>query len=427
MSKGLSIARAFYREGNHVIGADFEPNGVPVCGRFSMALKKFYRLSKPVPSPEGSRPYVDGILNIIKRENVDLWISCSGVAFAIEDAKAAEVIDKQSNCKSVQLGAGITKILDEKHSFIEQTRCFGLNVPETHFIISTNDALSHLYSEETHKTGRKFIMKSVGLDDTIRADMTLLPRHSLAATEDHLTRLKPSSSRPFVLQQFINGREYCTHSVIVRGRVAIFTACPSAELLMHYKALPPTSALSRAMQSYTEMYAEKMGNVTGHFSIDFMLDENDSGLKFIDRLYPIECNPRAHTAVVLFEENNKAMVDAYMSVLEDDGISATKIRPVVSPSITTSYYWVGHDTVTFVLLPLFSRLVSRTDLSSLIGKWKDFLEHVVFCKDGTYVVWDPLPFWWLYCVYWPGMFVSAIVTQDWWSRCNVSTTKMFRC
>ena len=426
MSKGLSIARAFYREGHYVIGADFEPFGVPVCGRFSVALKRFYKLPKPAPSLEGSKAYIEGLLKIVKDERVDLWVSCSGVASAIDDASAAEVIEKQSSCKTVQFGAEITKILDEKHSFIEQALHFGLHVPETYLINSVDEALAQLYPDKTPRKGH-FIMKSVGLDDKIRADMTLLPRSSPEETRSHLKRLNPSASRRFVLQEFVNGSEYCTHSVIVRGQVVAFTACPSMELLMHYKALPPKSALSRAMQEFTETYAKKLGDVTGHFSIDFMLDEHSSESKLMDKLYPIECNPRAHTAVVLFEEESKCMVDAYISILKEGKMCTSELQAVVTPSITTGFYWIGHDIVTCVLMPLLSVLALKEDFSYLAGKWKIFVERVAYCKDGTYQMWDPLPFWWLYCIYWPGMFISATVGKSWWSRCNVSTTKMFRC
>ncbi|KAG9590125.1 hypothetical protein KCU90_g14242, partial [Aureobasidium melanogenum] len=50
-----------------------------------------------------------------------------------------------------------------------------------------------------------------------------------------------------------------------------------------------------------------------------------------------------------------------------------------------------------------------------------------FWKDGTYEIWDPLPAWWLYHVYWPFQFAKSLVTGFKWSRINVSTTKMFGC
>ncbi|KAG0645136.1 O-methyltransferase [Hyphodiscus hymeniophilus] len=398
MSKGLSIARAFYREGHHVIGADFEPFGIPVCGRFSSTLRKFYRISKPTSGPAESRGYAEGLLDIVNRESVDLWVSCSGVASAVQDGEAAEIIENESKCRAIQFGAQTTKTLDEKHLFIKQTRKFGLNVPETHLITSVEDALRVLHPSEKGMERKQYIMKSVGLDDTTRADMTLLPQASSDDTRSYLARLNPSVSRLFVLQQFISGPEYCTHSVIIRGRVMVFAACRSAELLMHYEAVSPRSDLSRALQKYSEIYAAKMGCVTGHFSIDFMLDERSTELDLMSRLYPIECNPRAHTAVVLFEQESGRMVDAYLSALEVDGMDGIDIQPVVTPSTTKGYYWIGHDLVTCVLLPLLSTMAMKGSISSLTEKRKVFLHHLMFWKDGTYLLWDPLPFWWLYYV-----------------------------
>jgi catechol O-methyltransferase len=42
-------------------------------------------------------------------------------------------------------------------------------------------------------------------------------------------------------------------------------------------------------------------------------------------------------------------------------------------------------------------------------------------------VWDPLPFWWLYHVYWPAVFWGRACGggSGRWSRVNVSTGKVF--
>jgi hypothetical protein len=427
MSKGLSIARAFYREGHVVIGADFEPSGVPVCGRFSTALRKFYRLPGPVPGQNGSRTYIDELLGIIAKEGVELWVSCSGVATAIEDAEVGEVVEKESKCIVIQFGAEITAALHEKHLFIQKTHSFGLTVPETHVITTMDDAITQLYLDRPSRNGMQFIMKSILLDDSTRGDMTLLPQSSVIDTRNYLAKLNPVASRPFVLQQFVRGPEYCTHSIVVQGHVVAFTACPSTELLMYYKALPPTSSLSIAMQKYTQIYAEKLGHVTGHLSIDFIHNEDDLEPDLMKRLYPIECNPRAHTAIVLFGSEGKDMVDAYLSAFEGERTDRTAPQPTFVPSNTIGYYWIGHDIITCVLLPTLATITFKSNISCLLGKWRKFFEHVAYWKDGTYEIWDPWPFWWLYCVYWPGIFTSAIITRSWWSRCNASTTKVFRC
>jgi len=71
--------------------------------------------------------------------------------------------------------------------------------------------------------------------------MTLLPFPGLDATRAHISQLLISAKNPWLLQEFIPGAEFCTHALVVWGRVRAFVACPSNELLMHYKALLPQS------------------------------------------------------------------------------------------------------------------------------------------------------------------------------------------
>lgn len=428
MSKGLAIARAFHKEGHDVVAADFEPNGIPVCGRFSRAVRKFYRLPQESRNEAGESSYVTALLSIVRKEKIDLWVSCSGVASALEDAKAAEAVEKETNCKAIQFGMDMTAILHEKYSFNENTRKLGLNTPKTHLIASIEDALEILNTVKT-TDNIKYIMKPVGVDDTARADMTLLPRPSASKTRSHVTRLNPSSTRPFVLQQFIKGPEYCTHSIVIRGKVMLFTACPSADMLMHYQSLPTDSPLFQVMFEYTKTYAEKMGKaMTGQFSMDFLIDETTGDGKLEEKIYPIECNPRAHTAVVLFGNDSAKMVDAYLHILDSDPPSNGKEEiETIFPSSTIRHYWLGHDILTRLILPLIKLFTFHSTITSTYHNLREFLNHVLYWKDGTFELWDPWPFWWLCCVYWPGRFIVAIIKGEWWSRCNVSTGKMFLC
>jgi catechol O-methyltransferase len=435
MSKGLAIARSFYRGGHTVIGADFEPAGIPVCGHSSASLKRFYTLAKPTPGSSGAMKYTEELIGIIKKEKVELWVSCSGVASAVEDGEAAEAVERVTKCKAIQFNVEVTSTLHEKHAFIENTRSLGLNVPETHHITSSAAAISILSSTPKNK---RFILKSIGLDDTIRADMTLLPLSSPSDTRAYITCLSPSIDRPFVLQQFIKGKEYCTHAVLINNVLKTFTCCPSSELLMHYSSLSPTSTLYLAMKEYTTIYAREMrkrGKVmTGHFSIDFLIEDDDVDLgekELLARLWPIECNPRAHTAVVLLSSEGEAMADSYLDILPDHDskilTNGREILGVITQKEHERYYWVGHDIVALGILPVLDLLRGKVGIAGLLEKWMEFAKHLLYWKDGTWEIWDPWPFWWLYVVYWPGMFARALLTRSWWSRVNVSTTKMFSC
>lgn len=419
MTKGLFLARSFHLAGHNVIGADFEPGGALSMGRVSRAISRFYHLRAPA-GEKASTTYVQDLLRIILAEKIDLWVSCSGVASAVEDGQAKEIIEARTPCRAIQFNIEMTQILHEKHTFIEYVSKCGLTVPDTHTITNRAD-VEHVLQQAPPE--RRYIMKTIGMVDAVRADMTLLPKSSYDQTLKHLQQLPISEDCPWILQQYIKGAEFCTHSVVVNGQVKAFLACPSAELLMHYQMLPPDSALSLAMLAFTQKVAATAGEgFTGHLSFDFMVESKD--LKSAHPvLYPIECNPRAHTAAVLFTGTHR-MVDAYMSLL--DGEESVEI---VTPAQTGGYryYWMGHDLATKLLLPLFGLVTLRVGLSEAVHEVVVLLAHLLFWRDGTFEIWDPMPWWWLYHVYWPLRFFQCLRTGVRWSRINVSTTKMFEC
>lgn len=440
MTKGLVLARLFHDAGHDVIGADFESYGVPVSGRFSRALRRFYALPKP-SEKDGSAYYIQGLLQIVRRERVQIWVSCSGVASAVEDGQAKEVLERQSDCVAIQFDVAATMTLHEKHTFIQHTRSLGLPAPETHNVTSraaVHKVLNASPSRGT-KARKQYIMKSVGVDDAFRGNMTLLPRRTMSETYHHVSNIPISSSKPWVLQQFICGKEYCTHALVVNGHVKVFVACPSAELLMHYEALPPTSPLSRSMLRFTQEFAARSpGQMTGHLSFDFLVDESvtEKGLEMV--LQPIECNPRAHTAVVLFNSLGKEMAAAYLSALEPIPHMNGSTEPqssdpdaerdsILVPTRPKQYYWLGHDVVTLLLLPILSLLQGKMGIGTYVQGLQQLVTRVLFWKDGTFEAWDPLPWWWLYHIYWPGIFLASVFGGEWWSRVNVSTGKVFRC
>ena len=434
MSKGLTLARSFYLAGHNVIGADFQPHGVFPCGRFSRALRKFDALPKPNDT-NGAAQYINALLHIVQTEKVDLWVSCSGVASAVEDGQAKEVLERKSDCRCIQFDVPTTCTLHEKDTFILETQRLGLPVPETHNV--TSRAAVHKVLNESPRTKKRYILKSTGVDDESRNNiMTVLPRRTLSETYSHLSTIKIGQDKPWVLQEFVSGKEYCTHALIVDGEVKAFVACPSLELLMHYEALPKDEPLSKAMLLFTREFVKRSGGQwTGHLSFDFLVEERESE-KGVERgLVPIECNPRAHTAVVLFAGREGEMAEGYLGLLKGkkrpniNGITngdEVEKEPV-SPAGRAKFYWIGHDLVTMVIHPLLYLLLRRITISHYLGGVGTFLEHVLFWNDGTYEFWDPLPAWWLYHVYWPGQFLACIIQGKKWSRINVSTTKIFGC
>ncbi|KAH8731318.1 hypothetical protein GQ44DRAFT_804969 [Phaeosphaeriaceae sp. PMI808] len=390
MTKGLTIARNLSQYTQHrIIGADIS-SLLPGCF-----------------SPSISKPYVGSILSIIQFENVDLWISCSSVVAAVEDGQANGNI-----FEVIQFNEDIVEKFHGKDKFIDYIAALNLNTPESYRCTSTDTALNILlraFNDEFEVNGGKidkkeivlgkqFILKPIGVDDRARnAMMTLLPFSTPAQTKDYVHSLNISKENPFQLQQFIRGREYCTHALVIRGHVRAFTCCPSSELLMHYESLPANSFLNGGK------------TFTGHLSVDFLVEHSGQGEKDVV-LYPIECNPRAHTAVVLFDDTPE-MAEAYTSVFRDgETLNQTMSTPLYPRAPTLSYYWAGHDLFTFLVLPVLDAVYGR-------GTWQDvksglmvLLRHLIYWKDGTFTLADPGPFFVLYHLYWPARFIDSLRT-----------------
>ncbi|RMZ73927.1 catechol O-methyltransferase [Pyrenophora seminiperda CCB06] len=435
MTKGLTIARNLSQHTPHrIIGADISALSP---GRFSTAISKYYRLD--TPSGDDAEPYIDSILAVMRRENVDLWISCSSVVAAVEDGQVVRLAEQQAKeqgrrFEAIQFREDVVEKFHEKDRFIDYIESLDLPIPESHRCTSPYEALDVLMGE-LHRTPTKsgrtvarrhFIMKPIGVDDKARNNMmTLLPFRTPDATTRYIQSLNISKENPFQLQQFIKGKEYCTHALVIRGKVKAFISCPSLELLMHYEPLPATSPLSQKMLEFTERVCQDGGeNFTGHLSFDFLVEDDGKGGNA--KFYPIESNPRAHTAVVLFEQTPE-MAEAYMSIFNSPNSlpSKSKSGPVYPCTPTYSYYWIGHDLVSLVILPLLDLLFDVTTLQHAFRELETFWNHLAYWKDGTYTFEDPIPFFLLYHVYWPAKFLNALVTGKGWSRINVSTTKMF--
>ncbi|RAL07777.1 uncharacterized protein BO97DRAFT_438079 [Aspergillus homomorphus CBS 101889] len=430
MTKGLTIARLLAKHTPHrIIAADTEPIPFTSPGRYSRSIAEFYRLTPP--QGENPKPYVDSLLDVIRSESVQLWISCSSVVGAVEDGEVMRSAQQERGKRfhAVQFDRDVVGKLHEKDAFVEYIRSLGLLVPESHRCTSVTQVEDILAAsapqdnEKTQEQGKRFILKPIGVDDKARSQMmTLLPLSTgPKSTSSYLSTLNISPENPYILQQFINGPEYCTHSLVVRGEVKAFVSCPSSDLLMHYEPLPPNSTLNTKMLEFTKRVAEDGGtDFTGHLSFDFLVEGQGKDV----RLYPIECNPRAHTAVVLFQDT-AAMADAYLSCFESE-LSLRK--PLVVPRQPRhSHYWIGHDLVTLLILPILVLLSGQGSFAEVKRGIETFWYHLVCWRDGSYAVWDPVPFFMLYHVYWPSRFLQCLVTGQEWSRINVSTTKMFGC
>lgn len=434
MAKGLTIARLLHREGHRVIGADCNYLSP---GRVSRALDAFYILPRP-SQPHvkqhhaekdfaGDR-YVKRLAQIVKEEGVDLWISVSDVAAAMRDAQAKEYMERNTKAKAVQLCGEDIAVLDSKTLFIELARSLGLLVPDTQTVTDKASLVEFLSARgglSLHPGGAQYVVKPEGVNDIARFKKPILPLKTVEETVARIDSIPFGPGAEFIVQEFIRGDEYCTHALVVRGRVRAFVACPSSEVLMHYVALPePTeSELSRKMLKFTETMAASGGDTwTGHVSFDFLVKRGDSDRKQSDtvNIYPIECNPRVHTAVVLLGGMSE-MANEYLAVLNPTAPAAT---PPLYARRKEKFYWIGQDLVEQAVIPAFNAARGTMGLGAFRQLLQRFIRRICTWKDGTFEAWDPWPWWWMHHIYWPVQFIKYMAKGR-WSKINVSTGKVF--
>ncbi|KAH7009584.1 putative O-methyltransferase [Ilyonectria destructans] len=427
MSKGLAVARMFKRSGHRVIGADWHRLSL---GKVSSAIDAYYAVPRPYELSDVNLddPYVERMLEIVLQEDVDLWISVSDVNSALQDAAVKERVEAESKARAIQFSVEWTRTLHNKESFMDHTRNLGLQIPDVGTVKTRKELIQFLEDRgglERQSGGRQYLIKPCGVDDVARFGMPLLPLESKEATLRRIQQI-PFQKTPqtlFLAQEFIEGLEFCTHALVIRGQVRAFVACPSAAILTHYTALPSDSPISQAMEDFTKRQAVAGGeSFTGHLSFDFMLKVARPTQHDKMEIYAIECNPRVHTAIVLFDRTPQ-LVEEYLSALSpSDGSSGS---PPLTPESPAQYYWVGQDMVELIHYLYCSTFAGTISVSQVCQSTVMFLKRLLYWKDGTWDSSDILPLWWLYHVYWPLHFIRYLFWGR-WSKINVSTGKAFQ-
>src|SRR5204863_8420677 len=113
--------------------------------------------------------------------------------------------------------------LDGKAEFAATATALGLRVPESHRITRPEQVGAIVDGRDT-----TFVLKSIPYDPVRRLDLTPLPRPTPAETRAFADGLPISDEHPWVLQEFVAGQEYCTHSTVRDGRVQLHACCESS-------------------------------------------------------------------------------------------------------------------------------------------------------------------------------------------------------
>lgn len=381
MTKALQLARSFHSAGHRVVLVETHKYWL-VGHRFSNAVDRFYTVPAPNKDPEG---YIQGLLDIAKQENIDVYVPVCSPVQSYYDSLAKPVLS--GCCEVFHFDADVTQMLDDKFTFAEKARSLGLSVPKTFLITNPEQVINFDFSGEK----RKYILKSIRYDSVHRLDMTKYPMESKEATAVHVRNLPISEDNRWILQEFIPGQEYCTHSTVRNGELRVHCCCKSSAFQVNYENVDNPRILA-----WVDRFVREL-NLSGQVSFDFI--EAPDGT-----VYAIECNPRTHSAITMFY-NHPKMADAYFNDAPDPDYP---LQPLPDSKPT---YWLYHEIWRLTGIRSIAQLQTRLNII-----WRG--------KDAIFEVNDPLPFLMVHHWQIPLLLLQNLQKLKGWIRIDFNIGKL---
>jgi predicted ATP-grasp superfamily ATP-dependent carboligase len=374
MTKALQLARSFRAAGHRVVLV--ETARYRLTGhRFSRAVDAF----RVVPQPDDPG-YARALLRIVEEEGVDVYVPVCSPKASRFDAEARRVLDPV--CEVIHADPDTIATLDDKDRFAAAAAELGLAVPDTHRITDPAQVEAFAFPAD----GTRYVLKSIAYDPVRRRDLTLLPRDTPEGTAAFARGLPISPENPWILQEFVAGEEFCTHSTVRNGVVRLHCCCRSSAFQLHYAMVGDPE-----IEAWVRRFVGALG-LTGQASFDFIRGADGVA-------YAIECNPRTHSAITMFYDH-PGVAAAY---LEDEGV---EVRPTPESRPT---YWLYHE--------LFSALRRP---ASAPGR----IRTIARGKEAIFDASDPLPFLLVHHLQIPRLLLSSLRRATPWTTIDFNIGKL---
>jgi hypothetical protein len=374
MTKALALARAFHRAGHRVIlleSAHYRLTG----HRFSRAVSAFH-----VIPPAGAPGYVDALIDVARREHVDVYVPVCSPASAAADADAKAALEEF--CEVLHFDPRTLTRLDDKSRFCETAAALGLPVPDAHRITDRAQVLEFDFAAGD----APYILKSIAYDPVRRLDLTPLPQADPARTRAFVDSLPITQDNPWVMQAFVAGQEFCTHSTVRAGRVQAHCCCKSSAFQLHYEMVDIPE-----IEAWVSTFAAAL-KLTGQISLDFIRGEDG-------RYYAIECNPRTHSAITMFYDH-PGLASAYLERIEAPVTPTPESRPT---------YWLYWELWRALRHP---------------GTAPAVLRRIRAGKEAIFAWDDPLPFLAAHHLQIPALLLENLLRGGRWTRIDFNIGKL---
>ena len=388
-TKGLHIAKTLGKAGHRVILADLEEFGCSAA-QWSCFISKFYTVPD-LNSLDGNEAYIKGMVNVAKTERIDWYIPVSHEKTAVSDSivkqRLAEV-NPQIKCLIFD-DPKLTAILDDKPLFLEECNKLNLKVPYFKKVCSLAEVREVAKKELLLNFKSHYFLKPLfPVPEADRLNFTPIPSDS-TEFEKFLAHYesKLNCGSPYLVNQFIKGKEFAANAIVSKGNLQAFHVSPSSAMQIDFDVTKHPE-----IKKWVEEFC-KAKKITGGICFDF-LEEDDSG-----EVYCIECNPRFHSCVVSYHMKPN-LEAAIRGAMEDQFQLPTPSEPSAS---SKHVYWLYNE---IAKLGLFQQGIG------------EFIYTLMNGRDAVFEASDPWPFFILNHYQMPVMLLKAFMTGKRWTITN---------
>lgn len=264
----LDLSRALTAAGMRVVCADSREKAL---SRYSGKVSRFYKTASPAFQFES---FVSDLQTIISEEKIDFIIPTCEEVFYIGKAK--------DRLQTVVFAESFERleILHNKWKFYQLLCKLGFSTPET-----------TLWDGQDKRVG-KWILKPIYSRFAAKVQVI---EENWPHWEDH-------PSNPWIAQRYIEGEKLCSYSICHEGRVAAHGVYTVLHSMGIGSAICFQSIRAPDVDDFIRRFVAEIG-FTGQIAFDFIR---------ADKLYCLECNPRATSGIHLFERNAK-LADSFFN------------------------------------------------------------------------------------------------------------------
>lgn len=274
----LELARLFGMAGNRVIVAESARRHL--CAR-SRYVERIYQVPAPREQPDA---YVRALSEVMDKERASLLIPTCEEIFYV--SKGREQL--RAYGEVLAEGIDVLRLLHDKWQFGQIAREAGAMVPQT-VRVQSPEELWEAMREASGPVVLKPVFSRFSAHVRIVADPSAADKAKLPV---------PSVKQPWLVQEYIEGRQLCSYAVAHKGRLALYadyetthTAGFGASIYFGYRNHP-------GVRIFVTRFVEKH-SFSGQIAFDLI--ESKQG-----ELYVIECNPRLTSGIHLFRGRQEA-------------------------------------------------------------------------------------------------------------------------